>query len=110
MCALNTGRVGGLASDERSKRIRFEDAFAIVEAIADGSIAWDGEGDLGADIAREVPGVDDIELLQPRRLYERQGRLDEYHERVRLLGIERRILLTSLPRFELPSKPSGRSR
>jgi phosphoenolpyruvate carboxykinase (ATP) len=109
MCALNTGRVGGLASDERSKRIRFEDAFAIVEAIADGSIAWEGEGDLGADIAREVPGVDDIELLQPRRLYERQGRLDEYHERVRLLGIERRILLTSLPRFELPSKRSGRS-
>jgi phosphoenolpyruvate carboxykinase (ATP) len=99
---LNTGRVGGIVSDERSKRIRFEDVFAIVESIAEGSISWDGEGDLGGQTAREVPGIDDLELLQPRRLYERQSRMAEYEERVRLMELERRVLLSSLPEVGLP--------
>jgi phosphoenolpyruvate carboxykinase (ATP) len=104
---LNTGRVGGLASDERSKRIRFEDSFAIVEALAEGSIGWHGAGDLGGEVAREVPGVDDIELLQPRRLYERQGRAEEYRERVRLMELERRVLLSSLPAAEMAESRAG---
>lgn len=99
---LNTGRVGGLASDERSKRIRFEDSFAIVEALAEGSVTWADEGDLGGEVARDVPGIDDIELLQPHRLYARQNRMAEYHERVRLMELERRVLLTSFPRLEEP--------
>jgi phosphoenolpyruvate carboxykinase (ATP) len=97
---LNTGRVGGIASDERSKRIRFEDSFAIVEALAEGSVTWDGEGDLDGQVARDVPSIDDVELLQPRRLYERQNRMDEYEERVRLMKLERRVLLSSLPSLE----------
>jgi phosphoenolpyruvate carboxykinase (ATP) len=36
-----------------------------------------------------VPGLDDVELLQPRRLYERQGRLQEYREIVDHLKAER---------------------
>ena len=108
---LNTGRVGGLASDERSKRIRFEDSFAIVEALAEGSVTWADEGELGGEVARDVPGVDDIELLQPRRLYERQNRMAEYQERVRLMELERRVLLSSLPRLEdtMPGTASFRT-
>jgi phosphoenolpyruvate carboxykinase (ATP) len=30
-------------------------------------------------VASTVPGIDDPELLQPRKLYERQGRMDEYN-------------------------------
>jgi phosphoenolpyruvate carboxykinase (ATP) len=98
---LNTGRVGGLGSDERSKRIRFEDSFAIVEALAEGSVTWHGKGDLGGDVAQDIPGIEDIELLQPRRLYERQGRMEEYRERLRLIELERKVLLSSLPPVEV---------
>jgi phosphoenolpyruvate carboxykinase (ATP) len=42
---------------------------------------------------RSVPGVDDIELLQPRRLYERTGRGDEYRSVVERLKSERREYL-----------------
>jgi phosphoenolpyruvate carboxykinase (ATP) len=36
-----------------------------------------------------IPGFDDEELLQPRKLYERQGRVDEYKQIVEKLERER---------------------
>jgi phosphoenolpyruvate carboxykinase (ATP) len=33
-----------------------------------------GDPDFGCFVATSIPGFDDDELLQPRRLYERQGR------------------------------------
>jgi phosphoenolpyruvate carboxykinase (ATP) len=75
---MNTGRVGGKADDDRSKKVKIPASSAIVKAIAEQTIKWDEDGDFGYEVAGDVPGVDDIELLQPRRLYERQGRMDEY--------------------------------
>jgi phosphoenolpyruvate carboxykinase (ATP) len=86
---LNTGRVGGKDDDERSKKVRIPHSSAIVAAIAEGSIAWDTDPDFGYLVATQVPGIDDLELLQPRRLYERQGRMDEYREHVERLKDER---------------------
>jgi phosphoenolpyruvate carboxykinase (ATP) len=34
--------------------------------------------DFGYEVAAAIPGVDDIEILPPRRLYARQGRPDEH--------------------------------
>ena len=45
-----------------------------MQAIVEGTIEWTGDHDFGYEIATSVPGVDDIEILQPRRLYERTGR------------------------------------
>jgi phosphoenolpyruvate carboxykinase (ATP) len=42
-----------------------------------------------------VPGIDDIEILQPWRLYQRQGRQDEYDALVARLKRERRDYLAS---------------
>ncbi len=36
-----------------------------------------------------MPGVDSVELLQPRRLYERLGRVEEYEATVARLKKER---------------------
>jgi phosphoenolpyruvate carboxykinase (ATP) len=41
--------------------------------------------------------VDDIEILQPRRLYERQGRTDEHEAMVTRLKRERKEFLGSFP-------------
>jgi phosphoenolpyruvate carboxykinase (ATP) len=84
---LNTGRVGG--EGERSKKVRIPDSSAIVQAIVEGTIDWDVDQDFGYHVAGSVPGIDDIELLQPRRLYERQGRLGEYESTVARLKKER---------------------
>jgi phosphoenolpyruvate carboxykinase (ATP) len=75
---MNTGRVGGKEDDERSKKIKIPVSSAIVKAIAEQAIKWADDADFGYEVAEDVPGVDDPELLQPRRLYERQGRMDEY--------------------------------
>lgn len=84
---LNTGTVGGEGDD--SKKVRIADSSAIVQGIVEGTIAWSKDPDFGYLIADSVPGVDDVELLQPRRLYERLDRLDEYKSTVDRLHSER---------------------
>ena len=79
---LNTGRVGGGDDHEGSKKVTIPYSSAIVQAIVEDTIEWATDPDFGYEIAASVPGVDDLEILQPRRLYERQGR----HGRVRRHG------------------------
>jgi phosphoenolpyruvate carboxykinase (ATP) len=68
-----------------------------VKSIAEQTIKWTGDGDFGYEVAEEVPGIDDPELLQPRRLYERQGRLDQYASVVERLKRERAEALAQYP-------------
>src|SRR3989442_15437261 len=75
---MNTGRVGGPDGSRNSKKLTIEHSSAIVKAIAEGTISWSPDADFGYDVAQAVPGIDDIEVLQPRRLYERTGRAEEY--------------------------------
>jgi phosphoenolpyruvate carboxykinase (ATP) len=86
---MNTGRIGGTDKDERSKKVRIQQSSAVVKAIAEGTIKWTKDRDFGYMIATEVPGIDDADYLQPKRLYERQGRMDEYNELVSRLKRER---------------------
>ena len=65
----------------------------MVAGVVSGTIEWTTDPDFGYQVATSVPGVSDSELLQPRRLYERQGRLDEYDEWVARLKQERRRYL-----------------
>jgi len=87
---MNTGRVGGKEDDGRSKKVKIPHSSAIVKAIAEQSIKWTDDGDFGYEVALDVPGIDDPELLQPRRLYERQSRMEEYQGFVERLKRERR--------------------
>ena len=84
---LNTGRVGGEA--DGSKKVRILDSSAIVQGIVERTIEWRTDQDFGYEVASAVAGVDDVELLQPRRLYERQDRLEEYESIVARLKKER---------------------
>ncbi|MEX2459079.1 MAG: phosphoenolpyruvate carboxykinase [Actinomycetota bacterium] len=90
---MNTGRVGGKADDDRSKKVKIPHSSAVVEAIAEGSITWTDDADFGYEVATAVPGIDHEELLQPLKLYERQGRGGEYREMVERLKAERRAYL-----------------
>jgi phosphoenolpyruvate carboxykinase (ATP) len=86
---MNTGRVGGREGDERSRKVKIPHSSAVVKGIAEDSIAWTDDEDFGYQVAESVPGIDDLELLQPRRLYERQGRTEEYRDAVDRLKAER---------------------
>ncbi len=86
---MNTGRVGGREDDERSKKVKIPHSSAIVKAIAEETIKWTADDEFGYEVADDVPGVGDQELLQPRRLYERQGRMDEYESFVARFKEER---------------------
>ena len=94
---MSTGRVGGEDDDERSKKVRIKHSSAVVQGIVEGSIEWEEDPDFGYYIAADLPGFPDPEILQPRRLYERQGRMDEYNMIVSQLTAERREFLRSFP-------------
>ena len=93
---LNTGRVGGKDGDDRSKKLRIPDTSACVSGIAERSIAFEEDPDFGYQVAASVPGIDDPEKLQPRRLYEAQGRGAEYADIVERLKADR---VTHLQQF-----------
>ena len=90
---MNTGRIGGDDKDERSKKVRIQHSSAIVKAIAEGTIKWERDPDFGYLVATEVPGLDDADYLQPKTMYERQGRLDEYNGLVAKYNTDRREYL-----------------
>ncbi|HZS13093.1 MAG TPA: phosphoenolpyruvate carboxykinase (ATP), partial [Candidatus Dormibacteraeota bacterium] len=94
---LNTGRIGGGAQDERSKKMTIPVSSAVVKGIAEGTIEWTRDPDFDYEVASAVPGVEDEELLQPRRLYERQGRLEEYDALVERFKAERADYLKKYP-------------
>ena len=94
---MNTGRVGGQKDDDRSKKVKIPHSGAVVKAIAEGTVSWTEDDDFGYQIAESVPGIDDAELIQPRRLYERQGRMDEYRKFVERFKAERQEFLEGFP-------------
>lgn len=94
---LNTGRVGGTDGDDRSKKVKIPHTSACVKGVAEGTIGWTEDEDFGYLVATDVPGFDDPELLQPRRLYERQGRTQEYRDLVERLKAERVARLEEFP-------------
>jgi phosphoenolpyruvate carboxykinase (ATP) len=94
---MNTGRVGGPEEDERSKKVKIRHSSAIVKAIAEGTISWTRDPHFGYLVASEVPGVEDVELLQPRLLYERTGQRDFYEAGVERLKAARAEFLADFP-------------
>jgi phosphoenolpyruvate carboxykinase (ATP) len=96
---MNTGRVGGPEEDERSKKVRIRHSSAIVEAIAEGTIEWERDPDFGYLVAARVPGIDaaDVDILQPRRVYEATGRRAEYAALVERFKAERSQFLSRFP-------------
>jgi phosphoenolpyruvate carboxykinase (ATP) len=94
---MNTGRVGGREGDERSKKVKIPHSSAVVKAIAEGTITWEPDPDFGYQVASDVPGLDDPELLRPRLLYVSQGRVQEYRDLVARFKAERRAHLERFP-------------
>ncbi len=94
---MNTGRVGGSDGAPDSKKVTIEYSSAIVKAVAEGTISWTKDEDFGYDVAVRVPGIDDIEILQPKRLYARTGRSSGYQAMVQRLKQERVAELQKYP-------------
>jgi phosphoenolpyruvate carboxykinase (ATP) len=77
--------------------VKIPHTSACVKGIAEQSIDWTEDEDFGYLVAETVPELDDVELLQPRRRYERQGRDQEYRDLVERLKAERVARLEEFP-------------
>ncbi|MCC6673288.1 MAG: phosphoenolpyruvate carboxykinase [Planctomycetes bacterium] len=88
---LNTGRVGGGDQHTGSKKVKIPHSSAVVKAIAEGTIRWTTDPDFGYEVATHVPDFPeaDLDILQPRLLYEGQERMDEYRELVKKIKADR---------------------
>src|SRR5438128_1081834 len=96
---MNTGRVGGGEDDERSKKVKIKHSSAIVKGIAEGTIEWVQDPDFGYMVAASVPGIDeeDIDILQPQRLYAATGRKEECGAGIQRLKDARAEFLSKFP-------------
>jgi phosphoenolpyruvate carboxykinase (ATP) len=93
---LNTGRVGGTDGDDRSKKLQIPDTSACVKGIAEQTIVFEEDPDFRYQVATSVPGLEDEQKLQPRKLYEAQGRAEDYDRIVEGLKTDR---VTHLQQF-----------
>src|SRR5438046_10170942 len=89
---MHTRGVGGRDEHERCKKGRIRHSSAIVKGIAERTIEWEEDPDFGYMVATSVPGFDaeGEDILEPRKLYERQDRAEEYNQIVERLKTERR--------------------
>ena len=96
---MNTGRVGGPETDERSRKVRIAHSSAIVKGIAEGTISWQRDPDFGYLVAEGLPGIEDGDaaVLRPRELYESQGRQEEYEQLAARFKAERAEFLAAFP-------------
>ena len=88
---MNTGRVGGKEDVEGSLKVKIRHSSDIVKGIAERSIKWKKDEDFGYEIAEYVPGIsnEEIFILQPKMLYKKLNRIDEYYNVVKRLRTER---------------------
>ncbi len=96
---LNTGRVGGDEKTAGSKKVKIPHSSAVVKAIAEGTIRWTKDADFGYEVATFVPEFPDadMDLLQPRKLYEAQNRMAEYRQLVEKIKADRRAYMARWP-------------
>jgi phosphoenolpyruvate carboxykinase (ATP) len=90
---MNTGSIGGDGKQEGSKKVKIQHSSAVVKAIAEGTIEWEKDPDFGYLVATVVPDIDDADYLQPKKMYERQGRVEEYNSLVAKYNDDRRAYL-----------------
>jgi phosphoenolpyruvate carboxykinase (ATP) len=94
---MNTGRVGGGDGDPRSIKVTIPDSSAVITGIVEDTIVWEEDPDFGYLVAADLPGFANPDLLRPRDLYTRQGRLDEYEHIVEQLKADRRDYIRQFP-------------
>jgi phosphoenolpyruvate carboxykinase (ATP) len=97
---MNTGSVGGKEGRDGAKKVKIPHSSAVVKGIAEGTISWTEDEDFRYRVAEAVPGIDDVELLQPRRLYERTGRTADYDRFVERFKSERAEFLKGFPELD----------
>jgi ATP-dependent phosphoenolpyruvate carboxykinase len=70
-----------------------------VKGIAEGTIEWEVDPDFHYLVASFVPGIDaeDLDVLQPRRLYEAAGRAEDYRALAERFKSERAEFLKAFP-------------
>jgi len=88
---LNTGTIGG------TKKIKIPHSSALVKGLAEDRITWETDPDFGYEVAASVPGIDenDKDILQPRLLYEAEGRMEEYRTQVERFKKDRQEYMSS---------------
>jgi len=82
-----------------SRKITVADSSCCLQAIAEGGVEWAKDADFGYEVAKSLPGLEgeDAEILQPKKAFERLGRVDEYDAWVAKLMSERKAFLQTFP-------------
>ena len=103
MWMMNTGYIGGDGRDEaagEALKVKIRHSSAMLEALLGGEIVWAIDPDFGYEIvdvaAPQNAALVELvpaEILQPRRYFERVGRMDDYNAWVGRMKQERKAFL-----------------
>jgi phosphoenolpyruvate carboxykinase (ATP) len=93
---MNTGCIGGEIGDPLSIKVKIAHSTALIEALLSGKINWKEDPDFHYQIAANaIPGCP-VEILEPKVLYLKQGRHEDYEYLMRQLVSERKDYLKNI--------------
>jgi hypothetical protein len=96
---VTAGRVGGDASETRSRPIEPELVGRVLDAAAADEVDWEADPDFGYELPMDLPGLEAAErrVLVPRLLYARTDRVYDYAAMVPARQRERAARLAAIP-------------
>lgn len=103
MWLMNTGYIGGSTPEVeagKAHKVKIRHSSAMLEALISGTIKWTKDPDFGYEVVDvEAPENRDlldkvpVDILQPRRFFEAEGRMEEYEAWVAAMKSERQAFL-----------------
>jgi len=92
---LNTGYIGGKANSESSNKVTIDYSKILIESLLKNKLEWENDDDFGYQTVTSNSSPIDTIYTNPKELYRRSGRIQEYEEKKAKLIRDRKDSLSS---------------
>jgi len=96
---LNTGYIGGKENPDSSEKITIDHSKKLIESLLKNDLEWENDDDFIYQVVTEETSPIDSIFTNPKKLYQRTGRIEEYEEIISKLILERKEFLLSFEKL-----------
>jgi phosphoenolpyruvate carboxykinase (ATP) len=96
---LNTGYIGGKENPDSSEKITIDHSKKLIESLLNNDLEWENDDDFIYQVVTEETSPIDSIFTNPKKLYQRTGRIEEYEEIISKLILERKEFLLSFEKL-----------
>ena len=92
---LNTGYIGGKVNSESPNKVTIDHSKKLIESLLKNELEWENDDDFGYQTITKNTSPINTVFTNPKELYQKSGRIEEYKEIKTKLILERKDFLSS---------------